>query len=481
MADPRPLPQARPPGRVADPAPPQADANVAQTAHRNLLLTRALDAVQAGDLEAAEDLLRGDSGGSLTLGQVFRLYQTELETQSLQLQESQLRTEQTLDWFANLFRTLPVAALLVDRAGMIIDANAMALDELELRDALRILPVPLRRLTFNAEGELRLAALLPTVTADHTGVLDDVALRTLKGRARWADLRITQVPAREVGSAGPLYLCVLNDRTAWVEAQRARDAVAMAEHQRDLAQSASQAKTQLLSRVSHELRTPLNAVIGFSQLLLLRDNNLPDDGRRQVALIQEAGQHLLALVDEVLQINRAEAGQMLLDTQAVSLLDQARQVLALQQPMADALGLHCTLDPPDSHEPRVLALGDPRRVREVLTNLVSNAIKYNRHSGWLRLQHGHDASKVWLAVSDSGIGMTDQQIDHLFEPFNRLGADRLPVVGYGLGLSIARTLTHAMGGSLRVQSTSGEGSRFVLELPRWDVQPAPPLQPAMPA
>ncbi len=473
------------PTAVAEPAsppagPPAGDAD--RLAHQNLLLTRALDAVQAGDLEAAQDLLQADSGVPLTLGQVFRLYQTELETQSLQLRESQLRTEQTLDWFANLFRTLPVAALLVDRLGMIIDANAMALDELDLRAALRILPVPLRRLTANAEGELRLAALLPTVTSEHTGVLDDMALRSLKGRARWADLRITQVPAREMGSAGPLYLCVLNDRTAWVEAQRAREAAAMAEHQRDLAQSASQAKTQLLSRVSHELRTPLNAVIGFSQLLLMRDEALPDDGRRQVALIQEAGQHLLALVDEVLQINRAEAGQMLLDTQAVSLREQARQVLALQQPAAAPLGLTLTLDDTAAEgqaagaagAPEVLALADPRRVREVLTNLVSNAIKYNRSGGWLRLQPGHDAHKVWLAVSDSGIGMSHQQLAHLFEPFNRLGADRLPVAGHGLGLSIARTLAHAMGGTLQVSSTPGIGSRFVLELPRWDAPlPAP--------
>ena len=472
MAEPRPV-AVRPEG-ASPRAPDAAPAAIQHTARQNLLLTQALDAVQAGDLEAAAALLHSDNGVPLTLGQVFRLYQTELETQSQQLRESQLRTEQTLDWFANLFRTLPVAALLVDRKGMIIDANAMALDELDLREALRILPVPLRRLTAHAEGELRLAALLPTVTAAHTGVLDDMALRTMKGRARWADLRITQVPARETGGSGPLYLCVLNDRTAWVEAQRAREAAALAEHQRDLAQSASQAKTQLLSRVSHELRTPLNAVIGFSQLLLLRHSELPDDSRRQVALIQEAGQHLLSLVDEVLQINRAEAGEMLLDTQSVSLMDQARQVLALQQPMVDALGLQCTLDGPGPGQPELLALADPRRVREVLTNLLSNAIKYNRHGGWVRLQHGHDAHQVWLAVSDSGIGMTDQQLAHLFEPFNRLGADRLAVVGHGLGLSIARTLTHAMGGTLQVESVPGEGSRFRLVLPRWDTPPQPP-------
>lgn len=436
-----------------------------RTARQNLLLSRALEAVQSGNLEAAQDLLQADNGMALTLGQVFRLYQTELETQSLQLRDSQLRTEQTLDWFANLFRTLPVAALLVDRLGMIIDANAMALDELDLREALRTLPVPLRRLTAHAEGELRLAALLPTVTPEHTGALDDMALRTLRGRLRWADLRITQVPAREAGSAGPLYLCVLNDRTAWVEALHAREAKALAEHERDLAQTASQAKTQLLSRVSHELRTPLNAVLGFSQLLLMRTDGLPPEGRQQVALIQEAGQHLLALVDEVLQINRAEAGQMLLDTQAVSLREQARQVMALQQPMAERMGLQLVLD---DAAPDILALADPRRVREVLTNLVSNGIKYNRPGGSLHLQTGHDAQRVWLAVVDTGIGMTPQQLAHLFEPFNRLGAERLPVVGHGLGLSIARTLTHAMGGTLTVHSLPGEGSRFVLDLPRWE-------------
>ena len=113
-------------------------------------------------------------------------------------------------------------------------------------------------------------------------------------------------------------------------------------------------------------------------------------------------------------------------------------------------------------------MADPRRVREVLANLVSNGIKYNRPGGWLNLQTGHDAHKVWLAVGDSGIGMTPLQLAHLFEPFNRLGAERLAVVGHGLGLSIARTLTQAMGGALRVSSQPGEGSRFVLELPRWD-------------
>jgi len=438
-------------------------------AHQNLLLSRALDAVQTGDLEAAQELIDASAGVPLTLGHVFRLYQSELETQAQQLRDSQLRTEQTLDWFANLFRTLPVAALLVDQQGRIIDANVMALDELHLADALRTLPVPLRRLMASTEGELRLAALLSRLSPGCTEGLDDIALRTLKGEARWADLRITQVPPRQVDidtePASPLYMCVLNDRTARVEALRAREAAAAAMYQRDLAQSASLAKTQLLSRVSHELRTPLNAVIGFSHLLLLDPDKLGSKSAGQVRHISDAGQHLLHLVDEVLEINRSEAGQLTLDLQPVALSSVAEQVLALLQPsgLPLRLALQLTENPAN---PGVQCWADPRRVREVLTNLVTNAVKYNRPDGWVRLQMGADANQVWVEVCDSGIGMSEQQLAHLFEPFNRLGAERLKVAGHGLGLSIARATTHAMKGSLRVSSSVGTGSCFTLVLPR---------------
>ena len=432
----------------------------------DLLLARALKAVQLGDFDAAQALISRAEGASPTLVQVFRQYQTELETQALQLKEGQLRTEQTLDWFANLLRTLPVAALLVDTQGRIIDANEMALSELDLAQALRTLPVPLRRLMASTEGEIRLASLLPQVVAGCTVAMDDVALRTLLGRERWADLRITQVPPREADAAAPLFMCVLNDRTARVEAQRAKELAQAAEHERDLAESANQAKTELLSRVSHELRTPLNAVIGFSQLLLMsRDEPLDAASARKVQHICDAGKHLLALVDEVLQINRTAAGQLPLDMQAVPLVALGRQVLELHEPMADPLSLRLELVVlPEQAE--VLVQADPLRLREVLINLVSNAVKYNRPGGWLRLhiEHTGHANRVRLRVQDSGIGMTGEQLAHLFEPFNRLGADRMKVAGHGLGLSIARTLAEAMGGRLQASSTPGEGSCFELDL-----------------
>jgi signal transduction histidine kinase len=435
---------------------------------QQLLVNRALAAVRRGNLEAAQELIDSAAGAMPTLGEVFRLYQTELETQALQLSDSQLRTEQTLDWFANLFRTLPVAALLVDGHGHIVDANRLALDELDLSDALRILPVPLRRLMASTNAEIRLAELLPRVVTGSTESMDDVELRTLHGRTRWADLRITQLPPREAAASGSaaVYLCVLNDRTARVEAQRAGEAAAAAEHRRDLAESANRTKSELLSRVSHELRTPLNAVIGFSHLLLMNPHLAADpESQRRLTHIRDAGQHLLALVDEVLQINRTEAGHLPLQIEAVPVTDLARGVLELHQPMADPLALTLTLDAPPA-EPDLCVLADARRLREVLINLVSNAIKYNRIGGWVRLTIETIGAGVRISVDDNGIGMTEAQLAHLFEPFNRLGADRLKVAGHGLGLSIARALSEAMGGSLRVSSQQGSGSSFVLELTR---------------
>jgi len=436
-------------------------------AQENLTRSRALDAIRHGNLEEARRVVDADHGRTLTLDQVFRLYQSELETQATQLRDSQHRTEQALDWVTHLFRALPVAAVLVDEHGMVTDANEHAMDELGLRQALRTLPVPLRRLMSTPEGELRLLALMARAAHGHSEGMDDVALHTLGGQPRWADLRLTRLP--DFGGAGSAahtrsarYLCVFSDRTNRVEAQRAHEMAQAAEHQRDLAMSASQAKTQLLSRVSHELRTPLNAVLGFSQLLLTQADTLAPQSVERIGHIRRAGEHLLALVDEVLEINQAESGQLRLDTRPVAVAALMQEVLALQQPAAQRQDVALRFEP----ETGPLALADARRVREVLNNLVSNAIKYNVPGGWVQLRTGADAQQVWVAVSDGGIGMTAAQLEHLFEPFNRLGAERLHIPGHGLGLSIARSLAQAMGGTLEISSEPGTGTCCTLRLPR---------------
>ncbi|MFY7942318.1 MAG: sensor histidine kinase [Burkholderiaceae bacterium] len=449
----------------------EATERVSALAQENTLLSHALQAVQQGDLALAERLLAAATQSKLTLHEVFALYQAELQTREEELRQSQQRVELSLDWFANLFRTLPVAAVLVDAQGMIADANEFGVEALGLTRVLNRLAVPLRRLLTTPEDELRLFELLAQVENGESGSMDELPLRTLEGQPLWVDLRANRVPPRTLGSSA-MTLCVFNDRTARVEAQRARELAAQAEHQRDLALSASNAKTLLLSRVSHELRTPLNAVLGFSQLMLMDPLKLDADSKRKVELIADAGKHLLALVNDVLEINQAESGQLALSREAINLRQLVCEVLALQEPMA--LAMKVTLTPPHSaieSETPVQSFADARRLHQILTNLVSNAIKYNRIGGWVEVCIGVDADQPWIEVTDSGRGMTPEQLTHLFEPFNRLGAERLKIAGTGLGLSIARTMTELMGGTLTARSQPDEGTSFTLRLPRATTNP----------
>jgi signal transduction histidine kinase len=291
---------------------------------------------------------------------------------------------------------------------------------------------------------------------------DDLALRSSDGALRWADVRITRLPAlTDAASEHPRqarFLCVFNDRTAHVEAERAQAVVEAAQHQRDVALATIQAKSQLLSRLSHELRTPLNAVLGFSQLLLSPEGGLSLQSIDRVQHIRRAGEHLLALVDEVLELNRAESNPVPPVREPVRLADVAQEVLALQQPAAALQSITLVLEHDSDPGASPTALADPRRVREVLINLVNNAIKYNVHHGWVTVRLGSDARHVWVEVNDGGIGMSDQQLDHLYEPFNRLGAERLSIEGNGLGLSIARTMVVGMSGQLSIRSRPGAGT-----------------------
>jgi signal transduction histidine kinase len=437
-------------------------------ARDNLLLSQALDALRQGDLELAQSMLLSVPGAGVTLGDAFRLYQAELENAAIDLRENQQRAESSLDWFVQVFRGLPMPAVLVDGRGMIVDANVMAVDELGLmgQPLPRTPQVPLRRLMGDADSESRLIGCLPRVSEVGVVALDNVRLRTLDGRLRWADLRLNHVPPRAGERLSSGMLCLFHDRTAQIAAAEALEltARAKAEHERDLANAASRAKTQLLSRVSHELRTPLNAVIGFSELLLSGREPLSTEARFKLDHIRKAGQQLLSLVDDILQINMAEGGQLRHTPSRLDLWQLVTDVAQQLAPAAASAQVDLDTEPPmDGAE--VLAWADPKRTREILNNLVSNAVQYNHPGGWVRLVVTVDEQLVIVEVRDNGRGMDGEQLAHLFEPFNRLGAERTRVQGYGLGLTISRALAVAMGGDLTVQSQPGVGTSFFLTLP----------------
>ena len=242
------------------------------------------------------------------------------------------------------------------------------------------------------------------------------------------------------------------------------------------AESASQAKTAFLSRMSHELRTPLNAVLGFTQLLLSgRQDPLSQAQVRQVELVQQAGWHLLALINDVLDLSRIEGGQLRVEARAIDPIHCLQEALALAMPQAQASGIALAGPAPDADLPVILA--DPLRLRQVLLNLLSNAIKYNRAHGEVRLSAQRQADgRLQVQVCDSGLGLTAEQLQHLYEPFNRLGRERSHTEGTGIGLVLSRELMRLMGGELQLHSTPGQGTCVTLWLPTAPAgtPPAPP-------
>ncbi len=230
-----------------------------------------------------------------------------------------------------------------------------------------------------------------------------------------------------------------------------------------VAEAANHSKSAFLARMSHDLRTPLNAILGFSQLLGL-DPALTQDGgaRRQVQLIYDAGKHLLSLIDEVLDVARIESGELRLSLETVDACRLVQESLQLVGPLAAKHQVALKHRPAQS---TCLVRADLTRLRQVLVNLLTNGIKYNHAGGQVEVALFGLPDGVRQDVTDSGRGMTPEQLAGLYQPFNRLGAEASRVEGTGLGLVISKQLIDAMGGRLDVCSKPGTGSTFSITLP----------------
>lgn len=261
-----------------------------------------------------------------------------------------------------------------------------------------------------------------------------------------------------------------------------RERSTQAQLERDAAERASRAKSEFLSRVSHELRTPLNGILGFAQLLQQREAELPGWAARPLRQIRQAGDHLLALIDDMLDLAAIEAGRMRLSPEPVSLGEVAHEAVALTQPFADERGVR-VVGLVEAGAP-LLVQCDRTRLMQVLLNLLSNAVKFNRPGGDVRLAARADraAGTVQVDIADSGVGLSVEQQRALYQPFNRLGAESRGVPGAGLGLTLSRQLAEAMGGRLAVRSAPGVGTCVTLELAlAAGGAPASPIQQAVEA
>lgn len=233
---------------------------------------------------------------------------------------------------------------------------------------------------------------------------------------------------------------------------------------RQAAERASRAKSEFLSRMSHELRTPLNAILGFSQLLEM--DELPMQQADAVGHILRAGRHLLELINEVLDIARIEAGHLDLALVPVDLDDIARESVELTRTMAERADISVRVDADPAQG--LAAMADRQRLLQVLLNLVSNGIKYNRTGGRVDVSCSVDdeaGTRVRIAVADTGYGIRPDRINRVFEPFDRLGVEQFGVEGTGVGLSLSKHLVEQMGGTVEFDSVQDVGSTFVVRLP----------------
>ncbi|MFP3569628.1 ATP-binding protein [Paraburkholderia sp. SIMBA_030] len=227
------------------------------------------------------------------------------------------------------------------------------------------------------------------------------------------------------------------------------------------AESANQAKSRYVTGLSHELRTPLNSILGYAQLLLQAKHELPQGRLHAIETIHRSGEHLLALVDGLLDVARIEAGKLQLNVTKVSLLDFIAHLTAMLRPQAAEKGLNFNLQTV-GRLPRVVKT-DGKCMRQILTNLIGNAIRFTP-AGTVTLRVSHAWDTLTFEVIDTGPGIPAVEIERLFMPFERGHAARESDHGAGLGLTICRLLTHALGGSLEVDSEVGKGTRFIVKL-----------------
>jgi PAS domain S-box-containing protein len=372
--------------------------------------------------------------------------------------EAQLRASE--ERFRSAFDHAPLGMALVSFDGHFLQANDALCCLLGLqREVLQIASQV--ELTFEADREHEAQRLHELASGQARVVqFEKRYLRPAGAEPVWT---LVSVSLLSDGPHATCHLYQVHDLTEQKQAAEHLAELAQERMRREASELATEHKSQFLARVSHEMRTPLNAVIGFAQLMQMGSGVLePHQLRTYVGHIRSAGEHLLGLVTDLLDLNRAAQGALQLELQPTSVASAVMETRMLLEGLAQSHGITLETVVPDG----LTAVADAQRLRQVLLNLGSNAIKYNRQGGQVQLcAQADDRGNLTITVQDTGIGMTPQQLERLFQPFERLGAEKSRVQGTGLGLVICKALVAEMKGTLEVDSEARVGTTATLTLP----------------
>jgi PAS domain S-box-containing protein len=388
----------------------------------------------------------------------------ELRAQNDQLVRVHAELERDRARYQALFHRAPVPYVVTNADGVISNANAVASGVLGVR-ADRLIGKPLSIFVHRASrARFRRAITEAADTASEPQTLDvDIVPRggeVIRMEATVAGTRNSEANTVEVA-------WMLVDQTQRlqreaVERRRAAELETLVAARTADLERAQQLKDQLISTVSHEFRTALGAIGGYAELLTLGiHGNLTEQQTGDVERIQRAYTHLARLVDDLLSFNKLTAGQLSLDIDDVSLADTLRDVGDLVGPQAASKAIvidNCAC------EGRLIVRADPERVRQIVLNLLGNAVKFSARGAQVRLTARVGEDVAFVEVTDNGPGIPADKLDVIFEPFVRLAAES-DAMGSGLGLAISREMARAMGGEIRAKSDVGRGTCFTLELP----------------
>ncbi len=393
----------------------------------------------------------------------LRVHQVELEIQNEELRltqqnllDSQYKLQKSYDHFSHLYYQAPIGYATVNASGIIVQANytladmiGVSNDYLEGKSFFNII---------DSEDQKIFRSRFKSFISQPNEKKIEVNLKRIDNSIIYVLIEGRKVDWQMFLSkyqSSDLTLIIIHDITDRKEAENKLLEAKL------LAERASRAKSDFLGRMSHELRTPMNAILGFAQLLEHDHKSLTSEQFEGVSYILKSGYHLLKLIEDILDIAKVESGEIAVNISEVHLNNLIKESILLTS--SYRRNYNVTIHNEINQEYWVFA--DPSRLKQVIINLLSNAIKYNRREGDVFIRAESFNNQIIITVADTGIGIIQDQLNEIFEPFHRLEQNLEVVEGTGIGLYITKKLMSTMNGEIHVKSNIGQGSQFSIHLP----------------